>query len=277
MRAGDEAKLKKHTLLIHHLEETWRDGLSRFGMTPEVMARNIIDFLHSPKGRAINDVILTTWEMPRPCDVQKPVIDYLIARGIAYQHQVFGYAEVRETYQGQNCTLIQATRYPDDPNQVVYIEDWHRQLKKSASVSLCGAFDGECIQDAEDMLTYVRADGNYLKLDDLVVGTGVTYWPRLDYNKAYNDARDLIEDYEGRYEDAEDSDGEDAVVEAFKRDLAVLGKDPAFQLVALFPDEEVGYLYSEIDGLNEAMTEIVNSTDIKIKTRVYDLDSSVSF
>lgn len=276
MRAGDEAKLKKHTLLIHHFEETWRDGLSRFGMTPEDMARNTIDFLHSPKGRAINHVILTTWEMPGPCDVQKPITDYLRARGIPYEHHVFGYGEKRQMYEGQKCTLVQATRYPDDPDQVVCIEDWHRELRKSASVSLCGAFDGECIQDAEDMLTHVRGTNGYTKLSDLVIGTGETYWPKLDCNKAYNDAQELIECYETKYEEARYFDEEGTVLEEFQRDLTVLSNDPAFQLVVLFPNEEVGHLYSGNEDLDEALNEVTQSIDIKKKTRVYNMDASLS-
>ena len=277
MHAGDEAELKKHTLLIHHFEETWRDGMSRFGMTPEVMARNIIDFLHSPKGRAINDVILTTWEMPGPCKNQKSITDYLKARGIPFEHHVFGYGEERQMYEGQSCTLVQANRYPDEPDKVVCIEDWHRELRKSASVSLCGAFDGECIQDAEDMLTHVRGAGCYTKLTDLIVGSQTTYWPKLDCDLAFSNARALIDDFEEKLEDAADSDEEDDLIRSFRKDLSVLSRDPAFQLVALFPCEEVGYLYAENENLDEALNEVIQSINIKKTPRVYDMESSFSF
>lgn len=260
-------ELIKHTLLIHHFEETWREGLAGFGMTPEVMAHNIIDYLHSPEGRAINHVILTTWEMPGPCDVQKPVTDYLDARGIAYEHHIFGYGEVREMYEGQDCELIQATRYGDDPDQVVCIEDWHRELVKSASVSLCGAFDGECIQDAEDMLTHLRGSDAYTKLNDLVVGTGETYWPRLDCHDAQVNARRLIEEYEERFEDLTDPAQEGVIIRSFRKDLARLSKDPAFQLVALFPSEDVGYIHSENEKLDAAITTFVQGMDIKKRSR----------
>lgn len=268
--------MRKHTLLIHHFEETWRDGLAGFGMTPEVMAQNIIDFLHSPEGRAINNVILTTWEMPGPCDVQKPVTDYLTARGIPFEHHVFGYGEERSMYEGQDCSLVQATRYGDDPNQVVCIEDWHRALAKSASVSLCGAFDGECIQDAEDMLCHVRGERGYKKLNDLVVGTHETYHPRLDCHGSLSEVRTLIEEYEERYADATDYEEEKDLIVLFKRELKELSKDPAFQVVALFPSEEVGYLYSDNEELEEALTEVIQTIDIKKKARIYDMESTPS-
>lgn len=268
--------MRKHTLLIHHLEETWRDGLAGFGMTPEVMAQNIIDYLHSPEGSAINDVILTTWEMPGPCNVQKPVTDYLTARGIPFEHHVFGYGEVRETYEGQNCTMVQATRYADDPDQIVCIEDWHRDLANSASVSLCGAFDGECIQDAEDMLTYVRGEHGYKKLSDLTAGTHETYYPRLDCHGSFGEARALIEDFEERYADAACHQQEKGLIATFKKALKDLSKDPAFQVAALFQTEEVGHLYSETKELNDALNRVIEGIDIKKRSRVYDMESSLS-
>lgn len=251
--------------------------MSGFGMTPEIMAHNTIDYLHSPEGRAINHVVLTTWESFGPCDVQKPITDYLDARGIPYEHKTFGYGEVREMYEGQDFTLVQATRYGDDPNQIICIEDWHRELSKSASVSLCGAFDGECIQDAEDMLTYVRGAGGYTKLTDLVVGSQTTYCPKLDYNLAFNNARAMIDDFEEKLEDAAGSVEEKNLIKRFKRDLSNLSKDPAFQLVALFPCEEVGYLYAENPELDKAMTEVIQSLDIKEKTRIYSIETSPNF
>ena len=272
--------MRKHTLLIHHFEETWRDGLAGFDMTPEVMAQNIIDYLHSPRGKAINEVIFTTWEMPGPCAVQQPVIAYLEARGISFEHQVFGYGEVREMYEGQKCTLVQATRYSDDPNQIVLIEDWHRELSKSATVSLCGAFHGECIRDAEDMLTYVRGADGYIKLDDLIVGTYHEYDRLLDCEGASDHARSLIDDYQEKIEAAEevgDDQGVEKVVKSFKRAMAKLTKDPAFQLVALFPSEEFGSLYSENDDLNEALEKIVGGISIDRKARSLERSLEPSF
>lgn len=148
--------MKKHTLLIHHLEEQWRTGLEGFGLSPESMALNIIDFLHSPKGRHINDVIFTRFEDHLPCDTQHPIIDYLKGRGIAHTHHVFGYGETQDMFEDQDCTLVEATRHDAYQDQVVYIDEWHKELKFSQTVLLCGAFEGECIQDAEDMLTHVR-------------------------------------------------------------------------------------------------------------------------
>mgnify|MGYP006314657377 FL=1 len=269
--------MKKHTLLIHHFEETWRDGLSRYGMTPEVMAHNIIDFLHSPKGRGINDVILTTWEMPGPCEVQTPVLEYLKARGIPFEHHVFGYGEERSMYDGMDCTLVQATRYGDDPNQVVCIEDWHRALAKSASVSLCGAFEGECIQDAEDMLMHVRGEHGYNKLTDLIVGTHETYWRKLDVEAAFVNARSLIEEFEEKYAEAVDLSEEEQLVTLFKKKLNKLTKDAAFQVLALCPSEDVGYLYSETEALDDALTEVVQAVDIKKNPRALELDTALSF
>lgn len=262
--------MKTHTLIIHHLEETWREGLAGFDITPEDAALNIIDFLHSPQGRRINNVVLTTWEMPGPCDVQRPITEYLSARGIPYQHHIFGYGEHREMYKGQDCTLIQATRYGDDPDQVVCMEDWHEDLARHTSVSLCGAFDGECIQDAEDMLTHVRGKDGYKKLSPLTIGTYESYERRLAYESAYESARSLIGAYDERIENTEDPQEADKAVRDFSRALKLMAKQPAFQILVKYLGDQVGYLYSENDELEKAIQEVVNGIDFNRKLRSLD-------
>lgn len=262
--------MKKHTLLIHHLEETWRDGLANFGMTPEDAALNIIDYLHSPKGARINNVILTTWEMPGPCDVQLPITDYLTSRGIPFEHHIFGYAEVRDMYEGQNCTLIQATRYEGDPNQIVCIEDWHRDLASHTSVSLCGAFDGECIQDAEDMLTHVRGENGYEKIGSLTTGTHETYWRALDYEASFLSARELIKVYEERIENAGDQLQSEKILDKFTKAMKRLSRQPAFQILVRYMGEQVGHLYSDNEELDEAINSVVTEIDLRAKVKLME-------
>lgn len=260
--------MRKHTLLIHHLEETWRSSLEGYGLTPEVMSLNIIDYLHSPNGRKINDVIFTRFEDHMPCDTQLLIIDYLKGRGIAYTHQVFPYGLMDEMFEDVDCTLVQATRLDADEGQVVEIEDWHRELKYSQSVSLCGAFDDQCIQDAEDMLAHVRGEGGYKKLSTLIAGSHEPYTPHFDPEVFYAKGRKLINTIEGNIARGRPHD---PMVRAFEAEIWQLCREPGFQIFAKYmQSDEVGYLHSEIDEINETLETAIKCINLNKMHRELD-------
>jgi hypothetical protein len=265
--------MEKHTLLIHHLEETWRRSLEGYGLTLEAMSMNIIDYLHSPDGRKINDVIFTRFEEFDACDSQLMIIDYLKARGIAYTHQVFGYGQFEEMFEGQGYTLIPATRPDADEGQVVEIEDWHLDLAKSLSISLCGAFEDQCIQDAEDMLTHVRGEGGYSRLSSLIAGSYETYIPHYDPEVFYTKGRKLISTYERNIQSGRPAG---PMANALERDLQKLCSEPGFQIFAKYmQSDEVGYLHSEIEQINEALEAAISCININKMHR--ELDGEPSF
>jgi hypothetical protein len=260
--------MRKHTLLIHHLEEQWRTGLERFGLSPESMALNIIDFLHSPKGRHINDVIFTRFEDHLPCDTQHPIIDYLKGRGIAHTHHVFGYGEVEEMFEGLDCTLVEATRNDAYPGQVVYIDDWHKELKFCQTVLLCGAFEGECIQDAEDMLAHVRGVDGYKKLDELIAGSHEVYTPHFDPVVYLAKGNKLIRTCEMNLEKGHSFV---TVIKRFERDVGRLCSDPGFQIFAkYFQSEDIGDLHSENDEINSKLESAISCIDLNALHRERD-------
>ena len=65
------------------------------------------------------------------------------------------------------------TDYPNDfvqggsHSEAVMIACWMRDLKKTDSISICGAFDGECIEDLEIALSSL--DLPFKRIESLIV------------------------------------------------------------------------------------------------------------
>lgn len=181
----------RKTLIVHHFEETWRTGLERSGITPEKMRYNIADFLLSGRGRGINHVIFTKFQSDDIEEIHEPLIEFLDRRDISYEFQIFPYDMFKEMF-SRDEVLIPSTKDGADEDNVVYIESWHQDLANDQVVMLCGAFESECVRDAEDMLDFVRPC-NYVKLDDLVVGTGKCYEPAICPDTLADEYRNLCD------------------------------------------------------------------------------------
>jgi hypothetical protein len=183
-----------HTLIIHHLEECWRDGLAMFGENPEELVQKVIDYLNSPDGKRINNVILTKAFEDGYEPVHNPLIRYLADRKIQLTQHFFPYAQLRESYYGDDSTtLIPSTKPMTGEDDIVCIQKWHEDLATHASVMLCGAFEGECVRDAEDMLDHVRGVA-YERIDPLIVGTGSFYRYHVHPGEMLTKADELTED-----------------------------------------------------------------------------------
>lgn len=256
--------MKKHTLIIHHLEETWREGLKKHGTSPEELSAQIIDFLHSKQGRHINEVIFTKWECPGYEEIPPLLVNYLDERKISHQVQVFGYGETREMYMhNPKATLIKSMRYEDDEDAIVYIEDWHKDLVNRGSVYLCGAFNGECVQDARDMLNHVRGN-KYTALEDLIVGSGETYKLKCgDPSEKIHELNVLIQNMEEFVEENDDLDG---AIETFKEKLKKYDNDEEAHLAfKIFQGEEFGYIYSDVEEIDEILQDFISNLSLEIK------------
>lgn len=134
-------------LIIHHLETMWNTAMRlNFGTSFEREAEKVREHLEE---NDYDKVILTRFE--------EPELEYEhYETGVAdYISDVYDYAygwerdedngeEGRDWTEGGNHSPI------------VKLEPWMHELKqRGATVDLCGAFDGECIEDMEIALTAV--------------------------------------------------------------------------------------------------------------------------
>lgn len=143
-------------LVIHHLESEWEHGYNRMGTSFEELAEKVIDHLEE---NDYDRVILTRFENHQLGDEH-----YL--SGLSEwidQVEVYGY--------GWERSMIED--YPETKwveggshSEIVLIEEWIEQLVRH-EVSLCGAFDGECIEDMEIALGGVDVPFN--RINSLIV------------------------------------------------------------------------------------------------------------
>jgi hypothetical protein len=144
-------------LLCHHVEEIWSDGLKRFGVNLYDLYQNIIDHIES---NHYDRVILTRFEIGR-----EQFDDSHLDSGFChFVNSVYEYA--------YGWSEDELKDYPDrfceggSHSEAVLIEDWIKDLS-GHDVDLCGAFEGECIEDMEIALRFCEVSFN--KLHDLIV------------------------------------------------------------------------------------------------------------
>lgn len=144
-------------LIIHHLEEIWSYGYQNHGTSFEREAEKILDHLDD---NPYDLVILTLFE-----DWNFQDCHHLT--GISqYVDRVYTYAygwTIDETK--RTCGDVEWVEggYHSD---FVPIFNWIRDLK-GHEVHLCGAFDGECIEDMEHSLK--GADIEFTRIAELIV------------------------------------------------------------------------------------------------------------
>lgn len=128
-------------IILHHLEPCWDAGLRKFGTNFEELACKVIEHLEE---FSYDRVILTRFEDGRLDDEHHQV-------GLSeYVDQVHDYGY------GWEMSMVEDGCFPDSQewveggshSEIVLIDDWMKELKND-EVDLCGAFDGECIEDME--------------------------------------------------------------------------------------------------------------------------------
>lgn len=147
-------------LIIHHLEECWSRGFGMHGTSFHNEAEKILDHLRETE---YDQVILTRFEDHR---LGEEHYDSGIAEYIT-DVQVYAYGwEHEESKQLGRKGVNWAPS--GGHSEIVLLEEWMRVLKRrKAEVFLCGAFDGECIEDMEVALDAVGV--SYQRLNRLIV------------------------------------------------------------------------------------------------------------
>lgn len=147
-------------LLIHHFETMWERGLKLFGYTFQQVGEMLLEHLGS---HSYDRVILTRFDSNHLEDEHFDLgidqyVDSVYEYAYGWEPSMFDPEEEGEKW-------VKGGFH----SEAVYLADFLHELAYSnANVDLCGAFDGECIEDMEIALTALSIPFN--RLNHLIVG-----------------------------------------------------------------------------------------------------------
>ena len=160
------------TLVCHHVEPMWSDPLMRLsGKTFSEFCEEIMEHITESD---YDRIILTRFEQHNFEDTEWcQEYDYGLSSMVHLE--VYAYGWDMASLDGWEITNKDATvktatyrqniwqEFTDGGNhsEIVMIEPWMREL--GTNVDLCGAFDGECIEDMEIALEAVGVEVNRLE------------------------------------------------------------------------------------------------------------------
>lgn len=147
------------TLLIHHVQPHWNEGLHDYGTSFWEVAQQLLEHLERHTYR---HVIATMYD---EVDAQ----EYHFETGLSqYIQAYYEYGYCWEDCDVQEAKPWQVFVPGGVHSDFVWIPDWLVQL--DGPVYLCGAFDGQCIEDMEVALEYLSITCN--RLEQLIIGDG---------------------------------------------------------------------------------------------------------
>jgi hypothetical protein len=162
-------------LIMHHVEPMWESSLSSIaGLTFNEYLEDIADHVWRNN---YDRVILTRFED----DTAEPDIYWGLADYISQVHaydygwpkdMLSDFGEDDDIYDRLNAGEIvddgNGTKYVEGGNhsEIVWVADWMFDLKND-EVDICGAFDGECIEDLEIALKAAKVEFN--RIESLIV------------------------------------------------------------------------------------------------------------
>lgn len=127
------------TIVIHHVQSIWNNSLIKYGTSFEEVIENVYNHLLD---NYYDDVIITNFEAGFYLDDDQLLLDQFCPAVYDY-----GYGWDEEALNYADWNYIPGGNH----SEVVPIDDWMKTLK--GEVYLCGAFDGECIEDMEIALS----------------------------------------------------------------------------------------------------------------------------
>lgn len=143
-------------LILHHVEEMWESGFLSYGTSFEEVVQNILDHIENSE---YDQIILTRFED------HELGIEHHKSGLSAYVDKVYPYMYGWEKSEVENNPHV---KWVDggSHSEVVPIDDWMEDLHDH-DVDLCGAFDGECIEDMEMALNGIGVRFN--RLESLII------------------------------------------------------------------------------------------------------------
>lgn len=163
-------------LLAHHLEPIWNDGLKRFGMNIYILCERIAEYLSEGD---FDKIIISQFELARNPQSEEcyfPILQVIEDSGIKIEWQEYSYGWTLESFNLPEDALNEDGFAIDEygrkiveggsHSEVLPLEKWIADLF-GHEVYLCGAFDGECL---EDISLAMRACGvEFSRVENLIV------------------------------------------------------------------------------------------------------------
>lgn len=179
------------TLIIHHLEPEWERDYKDNGLSFEALCRKVAAFIKWQNRKdAFERVILTKWAGG---GLDSP--EYYVLQGLVDEVYEYGYGwdvydavqppeDVQQAGQPKVTGFYTCVREGLDErgyiiddekrvwpkggthSEIILIEEWMQELPKE-NVFICGAFDGECIEDLEYALDFLEV--KYERIEDLII------------------------------------------------------------------------------------------------------------
>jgi len=141
-------------LIVHHLEPMWEASLIKLsGKDCFEWCLNVRDHIEE---NGFDKVILTQFEDWKAQDVH---IETGLADYVSEWHD-YGYGWEPDMFLNENEYVEGGSH-----SEVVHTPEWIKGLKGS-EVHLCGAFDGECIEDMEIALS--ACVGEFTRIENLI-------------------------------------------------------------------------------------------------------------
>lgn len=141
------------TIIIHHVQAMWNSGLEGFGTSFDEVLEKVYEHLSE---NYYDRVIVTNFEAGFDLDDEQ----IMLSEFCPVVHD-YGYGWEKEMIDPD----VQDWTDGGNHSEIVLIDDWMKELPKE--VDLCGAFDGECIEDMEIALESLDISVN--RLENLIV------------------------------------------------------------------------------------------------------------
>lgn len=251
------------TLILHHFEPYWQEGLSKYNTSFEEELKKVIDFVsHTDLDR----IIVTQFEEFELSIEHRPLVELCQNKGIDIQTITYPYGWRRDDDPEQfpssekNKTWCQGNRDYHGKDDVLIIEDWHHEIKKNKeSVLLAGAFEGECLNDIEQILSVLKIP--FQKIEGLCVGTYAHYeFKGLSPEALDEQIYDLIQKIENHLDDLE-VDTLEELYEIEPGETVNIEKELnniLFENLELIKIYQPSSMYSENESINTIIEDIVH-------------------
>lgn len=143
-------------LIVHHLEPCWEQGYVSNGTSFDLLCGQLAEYLEENQ---YNRIILTRFE---ECEIPEEFANHGLQYSISTVHQ-YAYGWEKEMQKDNpHCRWTEGGNH----SEIVLIDDWMLELE-GEEVDICGAFDGECIEDLEIALDATEV--KYRRIEELIV------------------------------------------------------------------------------------------------------------
>ena len=152
------------TLIVHHIQPIWDKAMQGRGISFEEYQTELNQHL---KETDYSKVIFTMFEEWKQMPFHYPILDDVYT---FTEFHEYGYGwHIEEWKELDDGTIIDecGNMYCEGGfhSQVVAIDDWLQELPKK-EVDICGVFDGECVEDLEVALSFLKVP--YKRINELI-------------------------------------------------------------------------------------------------------------